>query len=79
MGSESKGRGQRNLSYQEFIKRRDEGNCFRCGGQFGHGHQCPERSLRVVILGEDEEEEPDYVVEELDQNQMELSAFSAGE
>lgn len=68
----------RGIYRKEFLKRRDEGKCFRCGGQFSPSHRCPKRSLRVVILGEDEEEEPDDPMVELDKKQMELFAFSAG-
>ncbi|KOM38970.1 hypothetical protein LR48_Vigan03g235200 [Vigna angularis] len=56
-GSDNDGRNTRNLPYSEFLKRRKEGRCFRCGGLFGPGHHCPERSLRMTILAEDEEEE----------------------
>lgn len=68
----------RNLPYAEFVKRREEGRCFRCGGPFGPGHRCPERSLLMTILAEDEEDEEEEEESELDQMQMELSAFSAG-
>ena len=46
----SKNRAVRNLPYPEYLKRREEGRCFHCGGAFGPGHRCPEKSLRVVIL-----------------------------
>lgn len=51
---------------------------FPLWGPFSLGHRCPERSLRVVILGEDEEEEGDEEksTEEMAQKQMELSSFS---
>lgn len=53
---ENKGRSFRNLPYAEYMKLREEGKCFRCGGPFGPGHQCPERGLRMLILVEDKEE-----------------------
>ncbi|KAD2394354.1 hypothetical protein E3N88_41331 [Mikania micrantha] len=30
--------------------------CFRCGQQYGPAHKCPEGKLRVLLLGEDEDE-----------------------
>lgn len=68
-------RNVKDLPCAEYVKRKEEGRCFRCGGPFGPGHRCPERSLRMLILAEDEEEESET---ELNQVQMELSAFSAG-
>lgn len=50
----SSNRGTKNLPYAEYVKRRAEGRCFQCGLSFGPGHRCPEKSLRVVILAEDE-------------------------
>ncbi|KOM39221.1 hypothetical protein LR48_Vigan03g260300 [Vigna angularis] len=72
VGSESRGRNSRNLPYPEILQQREEGRCFRCGGAFSPGHQCPEKSLRVVLLAEDEEEEV-----EAGPQRMELSAVSA--
>lgn len=76
-GLDSRGRNTRNLPYSEFLKRREEGRCFGCGGPFSLGHHCPERSLRMVILVEDEDEEMEGVETELDQKPMELSTFLA--
>ncbi|KOM40684.1 hypothetical protein LR48_Vigan04g088200 [Vigna angularis] len=72
------GRGVRNLPYHEYLKRREEGRCFRCGGQFGPGHRCPESSLRVLILGEDEEEDPGENEAEVEHKRLDLSFLSAG-
>ncbi|BAU00973.1 hypothetical protein VIGAN_11011900 [Vigna angularis var. angularis] len=75
-GGEGRGRVVRNLPYSEFLKRRAEGRCFQCGGAFAPGHRCAERSLRVLLLAEDEEEEStEHSVEEA--QTMELSACSA--
>lgn len=52
LGQRSK--GTRNLPYQEYVKRREEGCCFQCGLAFGLCHKCLEKSLRIVILAEDE-------------------------
>lgn len=47
-------------------------------GTFSPGHQCPEKSLRVVLLAEDEEGDEGETGAETEQPCMELSAFSAG-
>ncbi|WVZ05061.1 hypothetical protein V8G54_018407 [Vigna mungo] len=44
-GGDSRGRMVRNLPYPEFLKRREE------------GHRCSEKSLRVLLLAEEEEDE----------------------
>ncbi|WVZ01013.1 hypothetical protein V8G54_027082 [Vigna mungo] len=74
-GSDNRGRGTRNLPYAEYLKWEEESRCFRCGGPFSSGHHCPERSLRVLILGEDEEGETEEEEAAMDQRQMELSAM----
>jgi hypothetical protein len=39
----------------EIAERRAKGLCFRCGGKYHPTlHKCPERTLRVLILGEGE-------------------------
>ena len=38
----------------EWEERKKKGLCFRCGQQFGPTHKCPEGSLRILLLGEDE-------------------------
>lgn len=78
VGSDNRGRSVQNFPYPEFLKHREEGRCFRCGGPFGAGHHCLERSLRVVLLAEDEEENAKVEGVEDDHSQMELSAFSVG-
>lgn len=55
LGSQTRGKGTRHLPYPEYVRRRDKGLCYHCGLAFGTGHRCPEKSLRVVILAEDEE------------------------
>lgn len=75
-GGDNRGRMVQNLPYPEFLKRREEGRSFRCGGLFAPGHRYSEKSLLVLLLAEDEE---DDVEERRDQNpkSMELSACSA--
>ncbi|WVZ22305.1 hypothetical protein V8G54_000849 [Vigna mungo] len=53
---DGKERNTRNLPYSEFVKRREEGRCFRCGGPFSPGHRCLEKGSRMLILVEAEEE-----------------------
>ncbi|WVZ12616.1 hypothetical protein V8G54_017146 [Vigna mungo] len=71
-------RNVRNLPYSEYLKRREEGRCFRCGGPFGPGHRCPERGLKMLIVVEEEEEAEGDEVKETNLAKMELSALSAG-
>ncbi|XP_052725999.1 uncharacterized protein LOC128194435 [Vigna angularis] len=68
----------RNLPYPEYLKRREEGRCFRCGGPFSPGHRCPERGLKMLIVVEEEEEVEGEEVSETNLATMELSALSAG-
>ncbi|WVZ01161.1 hypothetical protein V8G54_027230 [Vigna mungo] len=67
----------RNLPYQEFLKRKEEGRCFWCGGPFTPGHRCTERSLRVLLLAKDEEGDASEEVVVQEGKLMELSACSA--
>jgi len=55
-GEGIKNRGARTLSYPEYVKKREEGRCFHCGGHYSYGHKCPDKNLKVVICGEEEEE-----------------------
>ncbi|WVZ04403.1 hypothetical protein V8G54_025209 [Vigna mungo] len=75
-GGENKNRMVKNLPYPEFLKGQEEGRCFRCGGPFAPGHRCAEKSLRVLLLAEDEEEELEENAN-LEAKPMELSACSA--
>lgn len=77
VGNENRGRMVRNLPYPEFLKRKEEGRCFRCGGPFKLGHRCTERSLCVLPLAEDEEGDEGEVGVDPDEKPMELSACSA--
>jgi len=48
-----KWKGIRSIHYDEMAERRAKGLCFKCGGKYHPTlHKCPERSLRVLILGE---------------------------
>jgi len=50
----SRNKGSRTLPYPEYVRRREEGRCFHCGGAYSPGHRCPEKNLRVIICAEDE-------------------------
>ncbi|KAJ0585794.1 putative nucleotidyltransferase, Ribonuclease H [Helianthus annuus] len=59
MGQSSpRDRGIRSLSRTEWEDRRKKGLCFRCGQQYGPTHKCPEGRLRVLLLGDDEDDFP---------------------
>ncbi|WVY89838.1 hypothetical protein V8G54_035352 [Vigna mungo] len=75
---EGRDRGPRNLPYAEYLKRREEGKCFRCGGPFSPGHRCPERGLRMLIMVDEEEEEECEKEPAVELAGMELSALSVG-
>lgn len=75
-GNNNHGRMVRNLPYPEFLKRK-EGRCFRCGGPFAPGHHCAKKSLRVLLLAEDEEEEVGEEPQTQGEKLLELSACSA--
>ena len=53
-GESTKNRGSRTLPYPEYVRRREEGRCFHCGGAYSPGHRCPEKNLRVIICAEEE-------------------------
>ncbi|XP_017428812.2 uncharacterized protein LOC108336878 [Vigna angularis] len=76
-GGGNAGWGVRTLPYPEvYIKRCEEGRCFHYGGPYSPGHRCAERSMRVMILAEeDEDEEADENVA-VEQMTMKLSGLS---
>lgn len=48
-------KGVQSIQNDEMAERRAKGLCFKCGGKFHPTlHKCPERSMRVLILGEGE-------------------------
>lgn len=47
-------RAGRNLSYHEYVDKREKGFCFRCDQPYTPLHKCAVKSLRVTILAEDE-------------------------
>ncbi|XP_017431908.1 uncharacterized protein LOC108339280 [Vigna angularis] len=77
-GGNTQGKGVRTLPYPEYIKRREEGHCFHYGGPYSPGHSCAERSMRVMILAEEDGEDETEENAEMEQTAMELSGLSAG-
>lgn len=54
-GTTERWKGIRSIHNDEFEERRAKGLCFKCGGKYHPTlHKCPERALRVLIIGEDE-------------------------
>jgi len=54
-GVSEKWKGVRSIRNNEMAERRAKGLCFKCGGKYHPTlHKCPERALRVLILGEGE-------------------------
>ena len=54
-GSTEKWKGIRSIHNKEMAERREKGLCFRCGGKYHPTlHKCPERAMRMLILGEGE-------------------------
>jgi len=49
-GDGMKNRGAKTLPYPEYLKRREEGCCFHCGGHHSYGYKCPDKNLRVVYV-----------------------------
>ncbi|KAJ9547857.1 hypothetical protein OSB04_020400 [Centaurea solstitialis] len=50
-----KNRGVKHLPYADLMDRKAKGLCFRCGERYHPLHQCAERQLRMLILGDDEQ------------------------
>ncbi|PNX67467.1 retrotransposon-related protein, partial [Trifolium pratense] len=54
-GNTERWKGVRSYNNDEMEERSNKGLCFKCGGKWHPTmHKCPERSLRVLILGEGE-------------------------
>ncbi|PNY17068.1 retrotransposon-related protein [Trifolium pratense] len=48
-------KGIRSIHSDEVVERRAKGLCFKCGGKWHPTqHKCPEKSIRVLILGDGE-------------------------
>ncbi|MCH86025.1 Ty3/gypsy retrotransposon protein, partial [Trifolium medium] len=54
-GAPERWKGFRSFQSSEMEERRIKGLCFKCGGKYHPTlHKCPEKSLRVLILGDGE-------------------------
>ncbi|KAL1199501.1 hypothetical protein V5N11_008721 [Cardamine amara subsp. amara] len=47
-------RGIRQYSHQEFLEMKNKGLCFRCKQPYSPLHDCPYKSIRALMLAEDE-------------------------
>nr|GEV43713.1 reverse transcriptase domain-containing protein [Tanacetum cinerariifolium] len=47
------------MTESEMADKKSKGLCFWCDGKFGLGHRCPKKSLHILLLHEDDEEEAD--------------------
>ncbi|KZV19421.1 hypothetical protein F511_08762 [Dorcoceras hygrometricum] len=56
-GNNGRFREGRILSHQEYLNRREKGLCYRCGELYNPLHKCANKSLKVAVLIEDEDEE----------------------
>ncbi|XP_050915888.1 uncharacterized protein LOC127130982 [Lathyrus oleraceus] len=67
-------RGLKHLPYSELMERRAQGLCFRCGEKYHPLHQCAEKQLRLVILGDDEtiNEEGEVIAIEVKEDEEEV-------
>ncbi|KAJ9548009.1 hypothetical protein OSB04_020552 [Centaurea solstitialis] len=59
-------RGFRSLTRTEWEERRKKGLCFRCGQIFGPAHKCPEGSMRVLLLADDEHLDAEGAIRAMD-------------
>ncbi|MCI16743.1 enzymatic polyprotein, partial [Trifolium medium] len=55
VNSNERWKGFRSVRDEEMAERRAKGLCFKCGGKYHPTkHTCPERAMRLLILGEGE-------------------------
>nr|GEY89983.1 hypothetical protein [Tanacetum cinerariifolium] len=46
----------RRMTESEYADKKAKGLCFRCDGKFGPGHRCPDKTLQVLMISEDDAE-----------------------
>ncbi|KAF2322094.1 hypothetical protein GH714_006594 [Hevea brasiliensis] len=86
-------RGTRQYTHQEFLNLRAKGLCYKCKQPFHPIHECPNKTLRALIVGDDEQipiemeqelrlvesETPNVMItDEAHFNRMELPFYSVG-
>ncbi|KAF2316108.1 hypothetical protein GH714_041091 [Hevea brasiliensis] len=87
----SRNRGMQHYTHQEFLELRAKGLYYKCKQPFHPMHECPNKSLRALIIGDDEEKPPDpelglseldpplfEVINEAHFNIMDLPFYSIG-
>lgn len=52
--NDDRNRGTKHLPYLDLMDRKARGICFRCGERFHPLHQCAEKQLCLVIIGDNE-------------------------
>lgn len=57
----------------EFSDKKQKGCIFRCDSKFGPGHKCLDKSLQILIVGEEDEEECEEGEELVELDMMPLS------
>lgn len=62
-------RGFQHLSYQELMDRKQNGLCFKCKRHFSPTHQCPDKHLRTLLVGDSDTEEQDGQVFAIEVNE----------
>ncbi|KAI3522148.1 hypothetical protein L1887_11628 [Cichorium endivia] len=66
----------RRMTDTEFADKKAKGLCFRCDGKFGPGHRCPEKTLQVLLVEDEEEGEEPETEEHAHLDMMTVSASS---
>ncbi|KAK6163938.1 hypothetical protein DH2020_000802 [Rehmannia glutinosa] len=66
-GSSQPNRGVRQLSHDDYLDLKAKGLCFKCREPYHPLHNCPAKSLRVMIAAERDGEEPPRELEYTDQ------------
>lgn len=66
-------RDDRVISQQEFLHRRENGSCFKCGEHYHSMHRCANKILRATVLAEEDGE-----AEELNSTEIEEEKPQAG-
>lgn len=63
----------KHLPYSELMRCKAKGLCFRCGERYHPLHQCTEKQLRLLILGDEEtvKEEGEVIVMEVKDDEVE--------
>ena len=66
------------LTSAELADKRARGICFRCDGKFAPGHRCPNKTLQVLVVDEEEGDQGDDEDEEADHAHLDAVEVSLG-